>query len=387
MHNNCFNRVHIKYLILIVLIVATTTYGQIYIGDYMGIHSEILHEQRVLLVHLPEDYDDSEARYPVMYLLDGDANFHHVTGLVDFLSDLDHMPQMIVIGIRNVDRIRDFTPTPMAHLSTSGGAEHFLKFLKDELIPSIDANYRTVPHRLLVGHSFSGLFSIYTVMAAPNLFNAHFVISPYLLYEENTILDDAKHLMQSGNEDPHLLYVAVSSEEKKLLAPCRQLKRIIKRNPEYNYQFKLDVIDDSDHATVHHDAVYEGLKELYRDWQFPLRDVTGGVQALKLHYSNLSQRLGYKVIPKEHDVNNIGYTLLTAGRRTAAIAVFEYNVSLYPGSANAFDSLGESYAEIMELALALENFQHAVNKGINNSDPNLHIYQKHFSDLQEEMKE
>ena len=76
------------------------------IGKLLKINSKTLGEERPILVYTPSDYASSGALYPVLYLLDGDYHFHHATGIVDFLSKLDRMPRMIVVGIQNIDRIR-----------------------------------------------------------------------------------------------------------------------------------------------------------------------------------------------------------------------------------------------------------------------------------------
>jgi predicted alpha/beta superfamily hydrolase len=64
------------------------------------------------VVHKPEGYDISKDLYPVVYLLDGDTNLLHTAGIIDYLQRSQLMPKIIFIAINNIDRIRDFTPTP-----------------------------------------------------------------------------------------------------------------------------------------------------------------------------------------------------------------------------------------------------------------------------------
>jgi predicted alpha/beta superfamily hydrolase len=63
---------------------------------------------------------------------------------------------MIVVGIQNVDRRRDYTPDKVVTVreNNSGGGESFLSFLEDELIPELDQKYRTAPYRILFGFLF-----------------------------------------------------------------------------------------------------------------------------------------------------------------------------------------------------------------------------------------
>lgn len=92
---------------------------------------------RPYLVYTPPSCNDTTAtpqRYPVLYLLDGDAHFHSVTGLIQILGTGVNgtyvVPEMIVVAIPNTDRMRDMTPTntevgfdgkPQSGFRTSGG--------------------------------------------------------------------------------------------------------------------------------------------------------------------------------------------------------------------------------------------------------------------------
>lgn len=71
--------------------------------------SEILNENRILNIYLPNEYfNDSTQKFPVIYLLDGslDEDFIHIAGLVQFCSFswINEIEPTIVVGIENVDR-------------------------------------------------------------------------------------------------------------------------------------------------------------------------------------------------------------------------------------------------------------------------------------------
>ena len=68
----------------------------------------------------------------------------------------------------------------------------------------------------------------------------------------------------------------------------------------------------------------------------------GTLADLKQHYAGLSKRYGFAVQPPEGTVNQLGYQLLGRDDVDDAIAIFRYNVELYPDSANVYDSLGEA---------------------------------------------
>lgn len=70
----------------------------------------------------------------------------------------------------------------------------------------------------------------------------------------------------------------------------------------------------------------------------------------------------------EDSLNNIGYILLRNSRFNEALKVFALNVKEHPQSANAFDSLGESYLAVKNYALALENYKKSLELNPENNN-------------------
>ncbi|RTQ48814.1 serine hydrolase [Hymenobacter gummosus] len=62
----------------------------------------------------------------------------------------------------------------------------------------------------------------------------------------------------------------------------------------------------------------------------------------------------------EAAVNAWGYSLVGQQRLTDALAVFQLNVRLYPGSANTYDSLAETYAALGNKKLATQHYARAL---------------------------
>src|SRR6516165_3618223 len=127
----------------------------------LNIHSDILKEDRVIWIRTPPGYQQSKGVYPVLYQTDAPGHVNETGSTIDFLVDNDRMPELIVVGIANTDRVRELTPThpdgTVATYPTSGGADRFLNFIQNELIPEIEKRYRTAPYRIFAGHSLGGL--------------------------------------------------------------------------------------------------------------------------------------------------------------------------------------------------------------------------------------
>jgi len=174
--------------LLVALVVVQADAGTpLEIGRTFQIQSRVLGEQRTIDVSLPAGYaTDTTQRYPVLVVLDGEFEHQIAASAARFYASSGQVPALIVVGVRNVNRMRDMTPTPVAGFATPpeaanagvGGADRFLAFLGDELLPYIDGRYRTTPMRVIVGHSLGGLLSIYALARRPDLFIGYVLLEP-----------------------------------------------------------------------------------------------------------------------------------------------------------------------------------------------------------------
>ena len=141
--------------------------------------SNILNEERSFLVYVPEAYGVSTKKFPVLYRLDGSAEqLYDMAGKTEALTLKRLIPGLILVSIKNTDRRRDMTPVKTGYCENPGAAG-FLKFIHSELIPFIDQTYRTSQFRILCGQSQSSVFTMYTLLEKPQLFNGYVAVSAY----------------------------------------------------------------------------------------------------------------------------------------------------------------------------------------------------------------
>ncbi len=168
--------------------------------ETFAITSEQVDDAFFIKVAYPRDYATSDKRYPVIYVTDAETNFGALQYVVQRLAKDRLIPEVIVVGIAydtNYDefyrlRARDLRPSipddPELDLGgrpDEGKAEQFADFLRHELIPHIDANYRTVAgDRAYYGHSYGGLFGVWSLMYESDLFNRYVILSPSLWWGE-----------------------------------------------------------------------------------------------------------------------------------------------------------------------------------------------------------
>jgi len=190
--------------------------------------------ERAVQVWLPPGYSDSDARYPVLYMHDGQNVFARAeTGRSGFGSwELDLVLERllaeravrpaIVVAIHNTpNRTGEYMPQAAAKLALEGGdaiassrgievaqedirSDDYLKYIVEELKPYIDARYRTahgIQDTLVMGSSMGGLISLYALMQYPDVFGAAACLSTHwpigngvaVDYLEGHLPDSATH--------------------------------------------------------------------------------------------------------------------------------------------------------------------------------------------------
>ena len=158
------------------------------IGETYKIHSKILNEDRSYILELPNSYKTSKKNYPILVLLDGEMNYHSHSGILKHMTQGGQIPEMIIVAITNVDRVKDYTPTKyltnlngssaVENHKTSGSSTQFLEFIEQELLPEIEQNYRTNAFKTLVGISHGGLLVVSAFLSKETSFNGFISMDP-----------------------------------------------------------------------------------------------------------------------------------------------------------------------------------------------------------------
>ena len=146
---------------------AQTAGTDIVLAKSIPLDSKILKRKVNVIVYVPSGYNQSTARYPVLYDLNTFFCFTYDCGTVEMLARTLDIPSMIVVGVPQLNL--GYIPTPFEERGdTLAGADLSIKFLKEELIPLVEQNYRTNALRILYGHSVGGLFTMYTMFNYPD---------------------------------------------------------------------------------------------------------------------------------------------------------------------------------------------------------------------------
>jgi hypothetical protein len=330
---------------------------QLIFGKMETIHSEILDEDRPLLIHLPEGYEKSEELYPVVYLLNGGykARFANTAATIQLLSDGGQGPSMIVVGIKDIQHARDFFPIPIN--GRGGEADNFLRFLIEELIPYIESNYRAASYRILMGASNSGLFTVYTLLTKPDAFNAYLAISPMIGWNPEFISDKAEEYFKMDAPSNNVLFISYGSDDyERVIEHVPKFAEMLVSDAPHTLSWNIEIIENDGHVPV--PSLHNSLKFIFPNWAFPAsQSLEAGLEGIKTYYDILSQKYGFEVLIPESILDDLGYELLVKGDMDDAITVLRFCIGIYPNSLPSYHLLGIAYEKTERNKLAVECFE------------------------------
>jgi predicted alpha/beta superfamily hydrolase len=241
------------------------------------LYSENVQDSFYIYVKLPKYYhEEIKKSYPVIFLLDGDIAFPMAWSVVRYLQYGRYVPEVIIIGIgygglidgsKLPKRERDYAFSRIERWEDSGHAEIFLNFLKDELIPFLELNYRIEgSNRTLSGHSLGALFTLYTLFSEPKLFKNYIVSSPYTSYDVDKLLlleEKNKSEIEKANCSLFISFGETEDEERYTLPNTKIINQLRQRGSDY-INLKFRIFDEGAHFSTPSEAMAYGLMHAFR---------------------------------------------------------------------------------------------------------------------------
>lgn len=193
-----------------------------------------LNRYRRVWIYLPDGYENSKKKYPVLYMQDGQnvfedsSSFSGEWGVDEALDTLGvKFKECIVVGIDNGSdkRLNEYSPYDFSlngiaanNRSNKGEGGLYVDFLAKTLKPFIDKKYRTLKDRkntFIAGSSMGGLISMYAVLKYPKKFGGAGVFSP-AFWVAPEIFDDIK---TKGKKAKSKIYFYAGDEESETMVP------------------------------------------------------------------------------------------------------------------------------------------------------------------------
>ena len=200
------------------------------------IRSKHIDQEFRLLVARPFVRPGTASKFPVIYLLDADMSFPLARQVALSLQSGQELPPVLIVGIGYPGglregmqlRTRDYTPTadPVftkyaerwggsgSSPGSSGRAADFLRFLREELKPFIEADYPVDPgDSTIFGVSFGGLFATYTLLTEPDTFQRYVIGSPSLWWDGRAIFETEAAFAKGHQDLPARVFIAAGGRE------------------------------------------------------------------------------------------------------------------------------------------------------------------------------
>ncbi|PCM46321.1 esterase [Marinobacter sp. ANT_B65] len=221
------------------------------------------HSYRIL-VSKPEGELPYTGGYPVIYVLDANAYF---ASLHEAKRAQKQYRQAIIVGIAYLGddphnflrRAYDFSPpvSEEANSPPQGGQDVLLDFLEQQVMPAVAERFPVnESQQSLYGHSFGGMFAIYTLFTRPELFNHVVAASPSLWWNDRYLLKHEREFRQrvevGGVDVTHrsLSLIVADGDSLQNQQDAAQLFERLSGLSGYGLRSSYHIVDHEDHMSV-----------------------------------------------------------------------------------------------------------------------------------------
>lgn len=242
-----------------------------------------------VFVQLPQNYEtDPARRYPVLYVTDADYAFPVIRQISRRMNvERPMVADFILVGLSYSvgsvgaeSRRRDYTPTENGPSTAPADAVHgqgarYQAYLRDQVKPFIEQNYRTAPEQaFLLGHSYGGLLGAQILLTEPEMFSGYVLGSPSFWYDKRHVFsieeayaashDDlkAKVYMYVGEYEAFRPGVGRYNDSVDLVGDMLAFEDKLNARGYPSLTISSEVLNDEDHFSVAPRGFTHGLLEL-----------------------------------------------------------------------------------------------------------------------------
>lgn len=278
-------------IVIFIFLFTSNTYSQtkgteVSIGTKYSINSSVLNQEREVYIYLPDSYDSSDEQYATLYILDGQWYFANGVAIQKALRTPDHLPEMIVVGIKNKNPLRR-TMFDDEHLN-------FLSFIETELIDFVDKNFRTNKKRILFGWEDGAYFACSAFFDKSQLFDG-VIISDGAQNDKNIISDFNK----LNTSEVKYLYMANSEKDIYSIQWTEAFNSFLIENQPNNVKWEYEKFNNEVHESLPYLSMYHGLIYYYHNYPslvFSSIDdfnKIGGIPYLETYFKERGERFGF----------------------------------------------------------------------------------------------
>jgi len=234
-------------------------------------------------VEVPNRYHRSNRTYPLVVVLDGQWVFGVVRDAFRIMTLHQELPEVVLVGVAHAnpdvrrivqERAIDFTPTPATAPAATGvrlpaeevGQAHaFRRALVEEIMAPVVASHRVSDDHTLVGHSFSALFALDTLLTTPTMFNRWVLASPSVWWDNRVMFRrEAEHAALTDDLKARVFMSAGSDEgSEEGFGGHRDIHDQLADRNYANLNLTWAEFADETHSSVVAPAVSRGLRSVF----------------------------------------------------------------------------------------------------------------------------
>ena len=376
---------------LLIFFSISLTFGQKTISKKYN--SEVLNDTRNLTIYLPKSYDkDSISNFPLAIVLDGHKLFDLYVGASNYYAELDQAPEQIIVGIDMKDSRNKDAGYDIINGNLNNNSDNFYRFIRDEMIPYIEASYKTSPFLTIVGESLTANYITHFLKEEYSIFNAYICLNPTL---SNTIKNQIESytLEELGSEDNTFYFYLSSnpfSNDKK--------KEKIKNFGEFIKSYEIDnfnvVFDELKSSPSSSSAIGEGIFrafakvfEIYSgitktEYNEKVKNLSPpeAISYLEIKYLDIEFLFGTNLGIRKTDVFAIEDIILDKEGGDYLDDFGKMILKLFPTSEMGHYYLGKYYESGKDFKRALQQFRLGYGK-MNPRDPNADLFYQNVERL------
>jgi len=219
-------------------------------------------------VGLPYNYNPGTEKYETIYVLDGKEIFGFVANRCREISDNYGVKNVLVVSIGyGKDRSIDYTPTKIS--SITGGAPQFLNFIKTQLIPKMEQDYHadtSRESRVILGHSYGGLFGGYAFCVNNKVFGNYLILSPSFWFDNQVALQMERDNRATNRNRKQLVFMGIGENEEtdRMLAPFETFYQSLRINYT-NIKLEKNNEKNQNHMSSRNPNIIRGLEYYFQN--------------------------------------------------------------------------------------------------------------------------
>ncbi|SMC55708.1 alpha/beta hydrolase-fold protein [Cellulophaga tyrosinoxydans] len=327
---------------LMLIIISTITYGQEI--DTLTFYSKAFQGERTVYIHKPEfyKYKSELVKIPVIYLLDGQNEWfvNPTISDIQYLRFTKEVPSAVIVVIPLKDRVKECA---IVDLKTKLPLD---KFITEELDKELKT-YNLSDFKIIIGHSFSASFSLYSFYNHPDYYTSVIANSPF---DEMQMLVEG--FEQTDTIDKSKISIAIGSIHKDDVHR-KKYDKLKNQFPSFYNSINTFEANYSAHNAVPIAAIPTLLTKVFQDYRsryFEIAKVNMEYKLVKKPDS-ISEELNkietasvignYYYPPEISDINGIASRYWNNELEDYATKIYELGLKYYPNYYDFYLSLYE----------------------------------------------